>query len=176
MYHPHFYPRYSRGPSRLLWFFIGAGTAFWWLKHREANGHVPFCARHRLQPPTTDNQQNPGWPQRMGDIPRAINNIPPVDATTEPSPQPPSRGSPASWKWDPDREHLEKISKQAVDAVGFLRILLHKATSLFSLQQMADLTESTLESVLSTAESLKVVCHSFVNIIFFSLIMNLETC
>ena len=84
---------------------------------------MPFCARHRLQPPTTDNQQNPGWPQNVGNIPRAINNIPPADGTTEPSP---SRGPPTNWKWDPDREHLEKISKQAVDAVGFFFGFLHR--------------------------------------------------
>jgi len=92
----------------------------------------PFCSRHRLQPPTTDNNQ----PQNMGGIPRAINNIPAANDTTGPSSQSPSWGPPASWKWDPDREHLEKVSKQAFDT-------------------MADLTESTLESVLSTAESLK---------------------
>ena len=119
MYYPphHFYRGgMCRGPSRIFWFLVGAGATFWWVKHREAKGQIsPFCARHRLQPPTTDNdQQNPGWPQN---IPRVINNIPPANPPTDPSQSPPW-GTPTSWKWDPDREHLEKISKQAADAVG----------------------------------------------------------
>lgn len=120
MYHPpppHFYRggMWQRGPSRIIWFLIGAGATYWWLKHRERKGQIPpFCARHRLQPPTNDSdQQNPGWPQNMGNIPRAINNIP-----ADPSSQSPSWGTPTNWKWDPDREQLDKISKQAVDAVG----------------------------------------------------------
>lgn len=130
MYYPHhyFHPglMYRSRPSRLLWFLFGAGTTFWWIKHREAKGHyLPFCPRYKLQSPATDNnqQQNPGWPQNMSDIPRAINNIPSGNPPTDPSSQSPSTGLPTSWKWDPDREHLEKISKQAVDAVGFLFFL-----------------------------------------------------
>jgi hypothetical protein len=41
---------------------------------------------------------------------------------------------------------------------------------------MADLTESTLESILSTAESLKAVCHGVVILVVAPLIMHPETC
>src|SRR5438309_8023970 len=120
--HPsHWYHR-SR-PSRLLWFLIGAGFTLWWTKRHE-RGDFRMCTRHRLPPPPSQgdsNGQNPAWPQNMSDVPRAINNIPSGDAPASPpaGSWPPKDG----WKWDPDREHMEKVSKQAVDAVRFLSLI-----------------------------------------------------
>jgi len=72
----------------------------------------------------------------MSEIPQAVNNIPAASS----APYPPTPGAwtqDAPWKWDQEREHFAKISRQAADA-------------------MTDLTESTLEGVLTTAEALKV--------------------
>ncbi|KAH9479569.1 hypothetical protein JR316_0008164 [Psilocybe cubensis] len=132
---------WGRGPSRLLWFAIGAASATWWVRRREcSNRSFGPCIRQPIQSPigNTDTTQ-PSWPQSVTDIPRAINNIPqpaPVQHTTY------SPSTIGEWEkrqdaqWELEKEHLAKISRQATDA-------------------MAELTEATLESVLATAESLK---------------------
>ncbi|PPQ88701.1 hypothetical protein CVT25_009465 [Psilocybe cyanescens] len=149
--YPNFYMGHWSRPSRLVWFIVGAASATWWIKRRESNGRTfGHCMRPPIQSHIHASGNNDGiqpppqghhspWPQSIGDIPRAINNIP------EPSPPPPQIYSPnalGEWEkrqdtqWDLEKEHLAKISRQATDA-------------------MAELTEATLESVLSTAEALK---------------------
>lgn len=50
------YPYYRwscKPPSRLLWFCLGAGSALWWLKSKEAHSYhlkAKFCSRHRIPP------------------------------------------------------------------------------------------------------------------------------
>ncbi|TFK71655.1 hypothetical protein BDN72DRAFT_427248 [Pluteus cervinus] len=54
MMHHHF----VRGPSRLLWFIIGAGSATWWIKSRELHGSSSGpCWRA----PIRERTQNPDW-------------------------------------------------------------------------------------------------------------------
>jgi len=145
-YHFHSMGPWRRGPSRLVWFLIGAATATWWLKRKDTDRRIfGHCMRPSIQsspsqstdssaPPPT----NPGWPQSLSEIPRVINNIPQVHS----SPTPSSPAPLVEWEkrqeqqWDLEKEHIARISRQATDA-------------------MVDLTEATLESVLSTAESLK---------------------
>ncbi|KAF8909402.1 hypothetical protein CPB84DRAFT_1766051 [Gymnopilus junonius] len=134
--HPSYIgPHWHRGPSRILWFALGAVTAAWWIKRKDSDRHV-FGHCRRLPPqyyPPTDSTVPPStspvtWPQTFSDIPRAINNIPPAAD--------PSSASRSEWLSDEERERLANLSRQATDA-------------------MVDLTESTLESVLTTAQSLK---------------------
>ncbi|KAF8963417.1 hypothetical protein BDZ97DRAFT_1758673 [Flammula alnicola] len=110
--------RWHRGPSRLLWFIVGAATATWWIKRKDADRRIfGHCKRPPIQASSGPASDHPGafsgsrspfsdWEKRQ------------------------------DWQWEQEKEHLAKISRQATDA-------------------MADLTESTLESVLSTAEALK---------------------
>ncbi|KDR80503.1 hypothetical protein GALMADRAFT_240790 [Galerina marginata CBS 339.88] len=131
--HPYYshMGHWHRGPSRLLWFFFGGLAATWWIKHKDADRRVfGHCMRPPVQAPPTDSAAPPSpWPQNMSDIPRAINNIPPAHSS-------PVSAEWESRQWEQEKEHLANISRQATDA-------------------MADLTEATLETVLSTAESLK---------------------
>lgn len=69
--------------------------------------------------------QSPSWPQSVGDIPRAINNIPPSYEDPEISFSARVRASMGDWEtrqdyqWQSERDHLAKISRQATDAVRF---------------------------------------------------------
>ncbi|CAA7267417.1 unnamed protein product [Cyclocybe aegerita] len=144
-----------RGPSRLLWFVIGAMTATWWIKRKQCESRVfGHCLRPAIQP--TDSKHRDGWTQNAVDVSRAINNIPiaptPMgDFNGTGTGTPASAGTPQvswdrdharhSWQWDQwqgqaEREQFSRMSRQAADA-------------------MVDLTETTLESVLTTAEALK---------------------
>jgi len=135
---------YHRGPRRLLWFVIGAGTATWWIKHREMNNNGGMtwghCRRPNIQntpAPTTAsadgsnvNPQDSSFSFR--DVPRAINNI-----------SPPSR----DWGWGWGEKKLAEKHQEEQDQLADLR---RQAT-----ETMTDITEATLESILSTAEVLK---------------------
>ncbi|KAF5362440.1 hypothetical protein D9756_002417 [Leucocoprinus leucothites] len=137
--YPH-YPHYwRRGPSRLLWFIVGAGAATWWHKHHEMHKHEwtwGHCRRAAIQnpppntPPSTDgsdaNTSDSSF--SLKNLPRSINNIPP-----------------AGWSWA-ERQEAEKYKEQQ-DHLADLR---KQATD-----AMSDMTEATLESILSGAEALR---------------------
>ncbi|KAF8817563.1 hypothetical protein BYT27DRAFT_7216642 [Phlegmacium glaucopus] len=135
--------QYYRGPSRIVWFLIGAVTASWWLKRKDADSRIfGHCMRLQYQtPPPIGNPSfaPDGAPSNIGpftpsvpdfrsvtfrDIPRAFNHIPPAHWGEQ------------QQSWQQEKEHLANISRKVTDA-------------------MADLTEATLESVLSAAEALK---------------------
>lgn len=143
-HHRHMMGYWSRGPSRLLWFAIGAASATWWVKRRECNGrtfgpcmrppiqshiHVSGNAATDAPQPSAHGHPSPSpWPQNISDIPRAINNIP------QPNHVPPtySPSTLGEWEkrqdaqWDLEKEHLAKISRQATDAVRLRSSHLHK--------------------------------------------------
>jgi hypothetical protein len=96
---------YYGGPSRFIWFAIGAGAATFWHKCHQMNyngapwGH---CRRSAIQqqhpypnpPPTNpDGSSTPTQAQESSfsykDIPKRINNIPP-----------------ANWEWGQEKERL----------------------------------------------------------------------
>lgn len=109
-YHHHGL-RYWRGPSRLLWFFLGAGAATFWIKRKECrdgNSWSRHCVRAPIQPPTFSSGESTSWSPR--DIPRAINNIPVGEYSNN---QP--RGTQA---WEEERERMLALSQKAGDKVG----------------------------------------------------------
>ncbi|KXN84263.1 hypothetical protein AN958_12836 [Leucoagaricus sp. SymC.cos] len=141
------YPHCYRGPSRLLWFFIGAGAATWWHKHREMHnsswtwGHCRRAAIHNnpnnvpiatapVAEGSAANQSanTPDSSFSFKDIPKTINNIPP-----------------AGWGWG-ERKETERYQEEQ-DRLAELR----RQTT----EVMSDMTEATLESILSGAEALK---------------------
>jgi len=106
-----------RGPSRILWFFIGAATANWLLKRTDSDSRTfGHCRRLQYQTPLP-NSSVPGG---------ALSNDPSVPDSCE-----------QQQSWQQEKEHLADISRKVADA-------------------MTDLTEATLDSVLSAAEALKV--------------------
>ncbi|KAI5987056.1 hypothetical protein EDD15DRAFT_2520782 [Pisolithus albus] len=131
MCHPYF----LRPPSRILWFLIGAGAATWW-------HHSPAMRDHH----------SPYWPSLMQQQRRAaLQDQPPSTGVgSEPGPYqerdarwrphgPPSSGAMAGWnqqEWEENKERLRNMQKRVGEA-------------------MVDMSESTLDSIVSTAETLK---------------------
>lgn len=124
-HHWHWHPmHFRRGPSRLVWFFIGAGSATLLIKHKEASLHSDnkrywgHCFRAPIQvPPSLPNSP-------------LQNN---TDSSKYPHPQPWGLGD---EQWEADKEKLIAIARQAQDA-------------------MADLSESTLDSIITSIEAIK---------------------
>jgi hypothetical protein len=126
-------PHYSfRGPSRILWFVIGAATASLLLKRTDSHSRTfGHCRRLQHQAPmpnssvpdTTLSDDASSAPNSrsvtfLRDIPRAINNIPPWDSEQQQS-------------WQQEKEHLADISRKVADAVGVV-YLVQKFQSLMT--------------------------------------------
>lgn len=118
---PHYSYRF-RGPSRILWFAIGAATASLLLKRTDSHSRTfGHCRRLQHQTPLPNSSVPDGTlsddahfassaPNSksvtfLRDIPRAINNIPPW-------------GSEQQQSWHQEKEHLADISRKVADAVG----------------------------------------------------------
>lgn len=117
---PHYSYRH-RGPSRILWFLIGAATASLLLKRSDSHSRTfGHCRRLQYQTPPPNSSVPDGtlsdgahfassapnsWSVTLlRDIPRAINNIPPWGSEQQPS-------------WQQEKEHLADISRKVADAV-----------------------------------------------------------
>ncbi|KAI6110994.1 hypothetical protein EDD16DRAFT_1596658 [Pisolithus croceorrhizus] len=131
-HHPQVYLR--RPASRFLWFFIGAGVATWWHHSRATRDH-----------------HSPYWPCLMQQHRRSALQDQPHSTGSEPSPHqerdarwewrpiPPPSGTMSGWnqqEWEENRGRLRNMQKRVSEA-------------------MVDMSESTLESIVSTAEALK---------------------
>jgi len=146
-YHMHYF---HRGPRRLVWFILGGVAATWWIKHKEMRAHeryMGYCARQPIQPaappaPAPSPEMNGNAPSQNQNT-----NVPPrthwggnPEAHYEASratPSPPPM--PFGWsnqQWEEEKEKMWAMGRQAGDT-------------------MSELSESTLENVLSTVESLK---------------------
>ncbi|KAN0088484.1 hypothetical protein V8E55_005541 [Tylopilus felleus] len=120
--HPH-HIFLHRGPSRIFWFFIGAGVATWWHHSSIMRDHraqyYPCVMRRRVQDAPSDT--------------------PSQDAAQPNSSWGPDR-TPTGWyqqrDWEQDRERLKQLQKRAGETV-------------------VDLSESTLDSIVAGAETLK---------------------
>jgi hypothetical protein len=150
-HHPyyHYWGRaYHSRPSRFVWFALGGLAASWYFKAKEschASRYYDHCYRPPIQPHHVLEDR--------GSIARTINNIPAPDSnrsTEAPSNNRWSFGyksgsssSPESWsfksqkQWDEDKARFAAMTQQATDA-------------------MTDLSEATLDNILSTVEHLKV--------------------
>ncbi|GLB41884.1 hypothetical protein LshimejAT787_1004840 [Lyophyllum shimeji] len=116
---------WHRGPSRLIWFFIGAAAATFWHKHKEAKhgvGWHPHCLRAPIQPPVLSSSANPDR-RSMHGVSKAINNIPPAELSN-------------STEWNEEKQRMAELSRSAGD-------------------KLAELSEATLDTVLTTVEVLK---------------------
>ncbi|KAG8220936.1 hypothetical protein J3R82DRAFT_2441 [Butyriboletus roseoflavus] len=130
--YPHHHVFLHRGASRLVWFLVGAGVATCW--HRSA-----IMRDHRAQ----------YFPCVMQ---------PRQDADSAKSTWGPDQIAPG-WQnqrdWERDRERWRHLQKRAGETVrGPLAIQTSAHTECI---QAADLSESTLDSIVAAAESLKAV-------------------
>lgn len=113
-YPPYHLTHWHRGPSRFLWFFIGAGTATWWILHKGANAHYQHglfghCRRPQLPPPDNGGTMNPDASLPMPDSRNVPRNASAWGIPFERAAQ-----------WDaPDKENMAPFSRQAVDTVSF---------------------------------------------------------
>ncbi|KIK10926.1 hypothetical protein PISMIDRAFT_690694 [Pisolithus microcarpus 441] len=135
MYHHHPHVFFHRPASRILWFVIGAGVATWWHHSRAMRDH-----------------HSSYWPCLMQQHRRAALQDQPSSAGSEVGPyqerdarwgwrphSPPPSGAMAGWnqqEWEENKERLRSMQKRVGEA-------------------MVDMSESTLESIVSTAETLK---------------------
>ncbi|KIY43765.1 hypothetical protein FISHEDRAFT_77702 [Fistulina hepatica ATCC 64428] len=161
----HSYHHWHRGPSRLLWFIIGAVSAAYWMKRKQWCDDSTYrrCFRPRVPPPYI--HQHP-WPESAiptstpegpsqsvpGCVP--VGHVHPRPALPTQSSVGDNRGSPfpSPWsfppppwgfspqdqerRWQEERERMAAMARQAGDA-------------------MAEMSEATLDQVLATVESLK---------------------
>ncbi|KAF9005923.1 hypothetical protein BDQ17DRAFT_1540556 [Cyathus striatus] len=116
-----------RGPRRLIWFLIGAGTAAWFLKYKDANerqfGH---CRRPQVQQPQAPESQDT-WHSAE---PHHHRSFPPLAHRNYWS---------SNWEAGPTPEEKEKIA----------------VFSSYAADSVTELTETTLDSILNTAQALK---------------------
>jgi len=125
-----------RPPSRVLWFFLGAMTATYWMARRHRDH--PFAKSHCKRPPpdsfflpsTLSAQQTPDnytWPRSFCEISRAINNLPPAPSplypdTRGPIPELDERRkatlSEQQQEWEREKAHFAKVARQATDTVS----------------------------------------------------------
>ncbi|KAG1808603.1 uncharacterized protein BJ212DRAFT_638891 [Suillus subaureus] len=101
--HPFYHHHHFRGPSRIIWFALGAGAATLWHCNRQMREH---CAQYFpcvMQPRHAEGAQEHRWnfthtrrqPDRNGD-------------------------GTAGWnqrEWEEDKERLKEIQKRAEDAM-----------------------------------------------------------
>ncbi|KAH7917608.1 hypothetical protein BV22DRAFT_1200257 [Leucogyrophana mollusca] len=148
-FHHMYYGRACHGPSRIFWFIVGAGAATFWhcsREMRDRRGQYFSCV---MQQRRIDAQAAAANAALM---PPTIPT--PPDYTQKPyednAPRPDKWGWRASWgaregdgtvgwnqqEWEENKERMKNLQKRAEDA-------------------MVDMSESTLESIVSTAESLK---------------------
>ncbi|KAG6854263.1 hypothetical protein C0991_008956 [Blastosporella zonata] len=116
-WHRHFY----RGPSRLLWFALGAVTASIWAKEKERaewSGKLRHCIRAPIPQPALSTQTEPVEPWSARGVSRAVNSIPPAEMSSD------------------DQKRLAELRASAGD-------------------KLAELSEATLDTVLTTVEVLK---------------------
>ncbi|KAG6909033.1 hypothetical protein DXG01_002307 [Tephrocybe rancida] len=117
----HYWYRWHRGPSRILWFALGAITASVWAKHRERtewNGYPRLCARPPVPQPTLSTQAEPTDPWSARGVSRAVNGVPPAQISSD------------------EQKRLAEMSASAGD-------------------KLVELSEATLDTVLTTVEVLK---------------------
>lgn len=131
-YHFHHMAGFHRGPSRILWFFLGGLAATWWIKRKDADHRVfGHCNRPSMQ------GAFPGAPPFNSDVSDV--SQPSVSPNDPNSPCRPPRGA-HSWPqnvsgnstsevsfsgganvsigdWELEKDHIAKISRQAADAV-----------------------------------------------------------
>lgn len=115
---PYFYRQWRRGPSRLLWFMIGAGSATVFIAHREAHEggksrYWSHCFRAPIQVPHS--------------LPSSPNQLP------TPGPIPPAHPEIEPWQrlggrlteqqWMEERERIAAMKRHAQDTVCLLIML-----------------------------------------------------
>ncbi|KAG1760135.1 hypothetical protein EDD22DRAFT_955235 [Suillus occidentalis] len=134
--HPYYH---FRGPSRIVWFILGAGAAtFWHCSHqmREHRAQYFPCVMQARHIEGSGEHPGPTSPIYKPDAPAPQEHR--WNSIHRAQPDRNGDGT-AGWnqrEWEEDKERLKEIQKRAEDA-------------------MLDMSESTLGSIVSTVEALK---------------------
>lgn len=136
--HPFYHHHHFRGPSRIIWFALGAGAATLWHCNRQMREHRAQYFPCVMQPRHAEGGGEHLTPPVYSkpDAPTAQEHR--WNFTHRRQPDRNGDGT-AGWnqrEWEEDKERLKEIQKRAEDA-------------------MLDMSESTLESIVSTVEALK---------------------
>jgi len=148
------YHHFRRGPRRLIWFILGGVAATWWMKHKEMRTHERYmghCVRRQPVQPASPPEMNGDTSQQNQNQSQNTPPPPPPPAsrtqwggnaeaqyqspTANPTPPP----MPFGWsnqQWEEEKEKMWAMGRQAGDTAS-------------------ELSEATLEHVLSTVETLK---------------------
>ncbi|KAG2113102.1 uncharacterized protein F5147DRAFT_62170 [Suillus discolor] len=138
--YPYHHRYYFRGPSRIVWFILGAGTATFWNCSRHMREHRAQYFPCVMQAPRVEGSGEQSTPP-VYSKPDAPGPVPQEHRWNFIYRSQPNRNvdGTAGWnqrEWEEDKERLKEIQKRAEDA-------------------MLDMSESTLESIVSTVEALK---------------------
>ncbi|KAG2145115.1 hypothetical protein DEU56DRAFT_788845 [Suillus clintonianus] len=137
--YPYYSHQYFRGPSRILWFMLGAGAATFWncgRQMRENRAHYFPCVMQARRVEGSGEQPNTPPVSSKSDAPASQEHRWNFIYRNQPDR---NGDGTAGWnqrEWEEDKERLKEIQKRTEDA-------------------MLDMSESTLESIISTVESLK---------------------
>ncbi|KAG2157836.1 uncharacterized protein EDB93DRAFT_818988 [Suillus bovinus] len=138
--YPYYHRHYFRGPSRIVWFVLGAGVATFWNcshKMREHRAQYFPCVMqpHRVEGSGENTTPIYSKPDASGPAPQEHRwNF--IYKRQHDHNGDGTMGF-NQREWEEDKERLKEIQKRAEDA-------------------MLDMSESTLESIVSTVEALKI--------------------
>jgi len=144
-YHMH---HFHRGPGRFVWFILGGIAATWWFKHKEMRAYeryAGYCVQKPVLPAALPapgpemNETSPSQSQNQNAPPRTYWGGNTQAQYEAPRASPPPAAMPFGWnnqQWEEEKERMWAMGRQAGDT-------------------MSELSETTLENVLSTVESLK---------------------
>ncbi|KAK7686383.1 hypothetical protein QCA50_010607 [Cerrena zonata] len=148
----HPYWHWHHRPSRLLWFVIGATTATWWIKSREYHRDhykMRHCSRRQIPAEAYPMPASSSAPL----VPDASANPSKVTIPAERTQMlPPMAQSPSTewgWGWNSSESHPRHVDPWE-DSRGRTDELSNRANEKFM-----EISEATIDSVLSTVESLK---------------------
>jgi hypothetical protein len=113
---------YAHGPSRIIWFLVGAASTFCWMSHKEmrANGeHIAarYCIRKPIKPPP--HLQSPIEPEPSPQTRTFKGWTPPSPLQSNWS-----FGQVPPYDWEAERERMLETGRHIGEAVCFLLSVL----------------------------------------------------
>ncbi|KDQ61769.1 hypothetical protein JAAARDRAFT_190495 [Jaapia argillacea MUCL 33604] len=142
--HPHYYGGYGRRPARLFWFILGGLATAWWFKSHE-------------------NRSVEGWKSRCRRVKEAPVDADPPTAGAPPYAPPPSIQAQAQARfedggsptWGTGQPGQQQAAPQYVPANWEEEKERMMAMKAKASDTMTEISEATLDGILSTVSSLK---------------------
>lgn len=126
------YHHWHRGPSRILWFALGAATTAMYLKHKDsdgqhrawrhcANARIPQGAYSQNAPPAGQQPGQPDWQQKKWEYWGWSPHRPVIDPQASATTPPPTSAATTPGRLPDsveDERQLQKIAHQATETVS----------------------------------------------------------